>query len=78
MTHRAYRNHGEEIDLALYNHRRETVPNADPRHKGLCICGTETTRYKTVGPPGHPLNGWQCRACNEAEMAAIFNRAVRK
>ncbi len=77
MTHRGYRNQGGEIDLSIYK-RYDTVPDDPKKHLGLCICGTETTRYKTVGPPGHPLNGFQCRACNEAEMAAIFNRAVRK
>ncbi len=77
MTHRAYRNHGDFQDLMIYG-RRETVPDTRSGQKGFCVCGTETTRYKTVGPPGHPLNGWRCRQCQEEELAAIFNRAVRK
>jgi hypothetical protein len=77
MTHRGYRNSAGEDDLSLYG-RRETVPDTRSGQKGICVCGTETTRYKTFGPPGHPLNGWQCRACSEAEMAAIFKRAVNK
>ncbi len=77
MTHRGYRNHGGEPDWSIYK-RYETLPDTRSGQKGLCSCGTETTRYNTVGPPGHPLNGWQCRMCAEEAMHAIFKRAVAK
>lgn len=78
MNHRAYKRYGE--DLADFSRYQPTDRTPDTRtdHKGFCVCGTETTRYKTVGPPGHHGNGWQCRDCSESEMRAIFDRAMRK
>ena len=71
MTRRAYRNQGGEQDLSLYG-RRETVPSIP--QKGLCACGTETTRAVTTRD-GHR---WECKPCAELAIRAIYDRASRK
>lgn len=73
MTHRAYRNHGEEIDLALYNHRRETVPSVPP-HGDCVACGEDTTRAVSTRD-GHR---WECKPCAEIALRSLYDRASRK
>ncbi len=36
--------------------------------KGRCGCGAETNDSITVGPPGHPENGWTCKSCQEFRL----------
>ncbi len=47
-----------------------TAPSgpANKVHKGLCGCGVETSRSVTLGPPGHPENGWECASCGENRL----------
>ncbi len=67
MTHRGYRNVGGETrldDLRTY----QRSPNSSVEHKGRCGCGAETSRYVTVGAPGHPENGWECANCGNLRL----------
>ena len=41
---------------------------ANKAHEGLCGCGVETSRSVTLGPPGHPENGWECHACGDLRL----------
>lgn len=76
MTHRAYTRHGSEPDLRRYK-RFDSGPTSSA-HKGFCPCGVETSRNVTVGAPGHPRNGWECRECGERYLREQFDRAMRK
>lgn len=42
--------------------------NGRVAHKGFCGCGVETSRSVTLGPPGHPENGFECHACGELRL----------
>ncbi len=56
-------------DFVPANH----APNAWKAHQGACKdCGQPTERSVTVGPPGHPENGWHCPACSEQELRRQF------
>jgi hypothetical protein len=57
--------------------RYETFSSAPATkaHKGLCGCGVETTNMLVVGPPGHPENGWTCRACQELRLQFEMQKA---
>lgn len=48
---------------------------ADKAHKGLCGCGVETARRVTLGPPGHPENGWECSGCGELRLRFQMEQA---
>ncbi len=67
MTHRGYRNTPGEEDLSRFR-PVERTPNPNVEHKGKCGCGAETSRFVTVGPPGHPENGWECKDCGELRL----------
>lgn len=77
MTHRAYRNISGEDRLYSYRDYDRTPAATD--HHGACrTCGRETERLVTVGPPGHPRNGWECKGCGEAALRATYDRAMLK
>lgn len=48
---------------------------SDQPTKGLCGCGVETSSNITVGPPGHPENGWMCKACQELRLRFEMEKA---
>ncbi len=43
-------------------------PSKWVEHRGVCGCGVTTSMNCTVGPPGHPENGWWCSACWELRL----------
>lgn len=55
----------------------DRAPSAHVAHKGICGCGVETSSYMTVGPPGHPENGWTCKACQELRLRFEMGQANR-
>lgn len=71
MTHRGYKNYGDEerLDVFRGHDRTPSVPQ-----KGLCVCGTETTRAVSTRQ-GHY---WQCKPCAESALRAIYDRASRQ
>jgi hypothetical protein len=71
MTHRGYRNVGGETRLDSFRDY-DRAPNSYAANKGFCSCGVETSRSVTIGPPGHPGNGWECAQCGEARLQAEF------
>lgn len=66
-----------EDDLRRYEPRHV---RSDGRiaHKGFCGCGVETSRSVAVGPPGHPENGWECKACGELRLKFQFEKFIKK
>lgn len=71
MTHRGYIRHGEDAEsLARFSTPSRVAGDTD--HHGQCPCGTETTRNVTIGPSGHPRNGWECAACGERFLRAEY------
>ncbi len=74
---RAYRNVPGETRLDSFRDY-DRSPSGDHPHKGRCRCGVETSRSVTVGPPGHPRNGWECSACADVFIKAQFQKATTK
>ncbi len=56
----------------------QRTPSSAEHHGACRTCGEDTSRSVTVGPPGHPRNGWECAACSEAYLQAIYNRADKR
>lgn len=61
----------------------DRIDRYEPRHRplaseqqGLCGCGVETTRFVTLGPPGHPENGPECHACGELRLRLHMHKGI--
>lgn len=73
MTHRGYLRHGGETRLDSF--RDYDRGPSSTAHRGFCGCGVETSRSVTLGPPGHPENGWECASCGELRLQFEMQRA---
>lgn len=72
MTHRGYKNYGDEERLDTFRGYNRT-PSV--LHKGDCVgCGEETTRAVSTRT-GHYF---QCKPCAEIALRAIYDMASRK
>jgi len=65
--------HGERRLDSFRDYDR--APASYMPHKGFCGCGVETSDMLTVGPPGHPENGWTCKACQELRLQFEMRKA---
>jgi hypothetical protein len=73
MSHRGYRNTPGENRLDSFRDY-DRLPSENVAHKGKCGCGVETSSNITVGPPGHPENGWMCKSCQELRLRFEMER----
>lgn len=73
---RAYRNVPGETRLDSFRDYDRT-PSNDVHHGSCRRCRAETSRSVTVGPPGHPRNGFECQACGELFLREQFDRAPK-
>lgn len=50
----------------------DRTPSGTTEHQGVCACGVVTSRmgYSSAEP-------WQCHACGEAALRAIYDRAMK-